>query len=87
MQKQRSSLLLKLLWRGKRTGHEYRAIWISQQELQDEGIILSGRMMAGVCLCGCRAAAQGVWSWVSVGHGVDGLFPGQRNSQPLSIDH
>lgn len=48
LQKQRPSLLLKLLRPGKRTGHEYRAIWISQQELQDEGIILSGRMMAGV---------------------------------------
>lgn len=48
LQKQRPSLLLKLLRPGKRTGHEYRAIWISQRELQDEGIILSGRMMAGV---------------------------------------
>lgn len=33
-------------WRPGRS-HEYRAVWIDAEDLSSEGIILSGRMMAG----------------------------------------
>lgn len=64
-------------WRRRSKQRQYRAVWVEGRDLVGQGILLSGRMMAGAQgHAGCIAAgAGGLWALAGVGGG----WPGQSH--------